>query len=207
MSPKTEPGSGSHTAISRREAIVGALALAAGALIASPPKTASAVDDGGPVLVGGSAQSENSTTILRLSTAGFLSIAGLNTNEGAREYGVDGQSLSGDAGSAGAFGHTAATGHYGVLARHSAGGTALRVEGTASFSRSGRSAVSKGHSTRIVEVPSGIGATTMILVTLQGDPGSGVYLRYATRESSTSFKVVISRPATKSVLFAWMLLR
>jgi hypothetical protein len=120
-------------------------------------------------------------------------------------YGLDGQTFAGDAGSAGVHGHTEAAGHYGVLARHTASGTALRVEGKAGFSRSGKAAVARGHSTQTVTVASGVGTGSMILVTLQGSAGSGVVLRYAKRLSATTFQVALNKAATTTVTFAWMI--
>ena len=96
-----------------------------------------------------------------------------------------------------------------MLARHlAADGTALRVEGRATFSRSGRASVSKRHSTRTVTVASGgIASDALILVTLQASAGGGVYVRYARRTSATTFQVVLNKAATTSTAtFAWIIL-
>jgi hypothetical protein len=97
-------------------------------------------------------------------------------------------------------------GQYGVLAENTAsGGTALKVNGQAFFSRAGRSTIAKGKSTVTVAGLTNIGTSAAILVTLQGSAGSGVYLRYAKRLNSQQFQVVLNKAATSTVPFAWMI--
>jgi hypothetical protein len=193
------------TVISRREAIIGALALAAGSLIAKPEIARAATDV--PVYVGQDNPATAGTVIARMSDTAFLSLTGLGMNDGTRSYAVDGETLNGGAGSAGAYGHTAVAGHVGVLARHSGGGTALEVDGRVHFSRSGSSTFSKGGSYRTVTVSSGVSTTDLILVTMQGSAGTGVYVRYAKRYSATSFRVYLNKAATTSTAtFAWLIL-
>jgi hypothetical protein len=98
-----------------------------------------------------------------------------------------------------------AAGGVGLLAA-STGGTALQVQGVATFSRSGSGSIAKGHSTTTVAGLTNIGTNALILVTLQGSPGSGVYLKYAKRLASTKFQVVLNKAATAKVYFAWMIL-
>lgn len=204
---------GSETApavISRRDAIVGALALAAGTLIASKPDAAFAAD-GDTMRVGTDMVSTVATSITRRDPAilfgiNDLSYAFLNHSFGDPQVGVyGGVSDVAAVESVGVLGLASSTGQFAVQAEHVNGGTALKVIGKAEFQRSGRSSVSKGKSTKTVTGLSGVATTSMILVTLQGSGGSGVYLKYAARVSSTSFKVVLSRACTSSVKFAWMI--
>jgi hypothetical protein len=206
------PGSrGSESAapavISRRDAIVGALALAAGSLLASKPELALAAN-GDPMHVGTDMVSTTWTSITRRDlSANDLSYAFLNHSFGAQQVAVyGGVTAVGAAESMGVYGLASLAGQYGVQAENTDGGTALKVMGKAEFQTSGRSSVSKGSTTKTVTGLAGIASTSMILVTLQGDAGSGVVLRYATRVSSTSFKVVLNKAATKKVAFAWFIL-
>ena len=201
---------GSRTAgavVSRRDAIMGALALAAGTLIASKPDVALAAD-GSTMYVGTDMASTSPTSITRRSPGAVdLSYVFLNHNLGDQQIGVYGAATDASAaGSTGVYGLAGIAAGYGVQAENTGGGTALRVLGKAEFQTSGRSSVSKGKSSRTVTGLVGINATSMILVTLQGDAGSGVVLRYASRVSSTSFKVVLNKAATKKVTFAWFIL-
>jgi hypothetical protein len=107
--------------------------------------------------------------------------------------------------SAAVWGYAFGTNAYGVHAKHDLNaGIALKVEGRTSLSRSGISTVAKGASGKTVTVASGVNSGSKILVTLQGDGGSGVYLKYATLASATTFKVVLTKACTKAVRFSWM---
>ena len=197
----------SPAVISRRDAIIGALALAAGSLIASAPEVALAAD-GGTMFIGSNMVSGSPTSITRRTVPGSddLSYVFLNHNLGDQHIGVYGSpTWQAGAESIGVYGLANTAGHYGVLAEHDDGGTALKVVGKASFQRSGRSSVSKGKASKTVTGLSGVATTSMILVTLQGSGGSGVYLKYAARVSSTSFKVVLNKACTSAAKFAWMI--
>lgn len=93
--------------MSRKEATMGALALAAGALITQKSETAASANNQ-PVLAGGSYTSQTSTFIMRTFDGGLLSPAysagGLTTNDGPTHFGIDGQTLAGGPGSAGVYG-------------------------------------------------------------------------------------------------------
>ncbi|MDO8964921.1 MAG: hypothetical protein Q7W30_10590 [Coriobacteriia bacterium] len=195
--------------VSRRDAIVGALALAAGALLAQKPETAHALD-GQYVLVAGAYSAANATLIMRTFDGAIFSPAyssvALTANTGLIHYGVDGQSFGGDPGSAGVFGHTAHAAHYGVLAQHAGAGTALKVEGKARFSRSGRASISKGAMTRTITGVANIGTDSLIMATLQGPAGTGVVIAYTQRISATSFRIVLNKAATRSALVAWFII-
>ncbi len=80
-------------------------------------------------------------------------------------------------------------------------------EGKAIFKRSGRKRVSKGKSSATVTVPGGLSTSANILCTLQASAGSGVYVRYAKRTSSTTFKIYLNKRATtKTANVAWMVI-
>jgi hypothetical protein len=200
-----------RTRLTRRDAIVGGLALAAGALFGTRPDPASAAN-GTTVTVGGLNIGTVGTIFWRTDTGAIgpvysqAMLAG--PNFGGSHRGLEGEVYA-PAGNAavGVRGSGAAAGQFGVLAENAAaGGTALRVNGVASFSRSGRSTISKGKSSMTVAGLTGITTNSMILVTLQGSAGSGVYLRYATRLDAMSFRVVLSKAATSAVSFAWLVL-
>jgi len=198
--------------MSRREAIIGALALAAGTLIAAKPEAAHAAN-GQSVTTGGIFYTSAETIVYLTSnatdTGNMVSGAMLNRNGfmGGPNQAVAGSVYSSaPAGSAGVWGKAWGSAQIGVQAANSvAGATALKVEGKVELSRSGRATVSKRHSTRTVTVASGIDAAALILVTLQSSPGSGVYLKYAKRTSATTFKVYLNKAATSTVTFAWMI--
>jgi hypothetical protein len=199
--------------LSRRQAIVGALALAAGSLIAAGPKEAAALG-GDPVTAAGSFYANGGCTL-------FLTSNGTNTGVEYAQAMINRNGLGGSpiqafggqimaaapAGSAGTYGFAWETPHYGVHAIHDkAAGTALKVEGRAKFSRSGRAYISKGHLTATVTVPSGVDAGSIILVTLQGSAGVGNHVRYAKRLTSTTFQVMLTKAASVKVAFGWMIL-
>ena len=212
MSEHSGAGTAGGTVLSRRDAIVGALALAAGALIASKPEVAAA--NSGDAIVAGTINLSAGTTYLWRTSNGFLNpvyseveLGGATDNVGAHRA-VSGHvnALAGTA-ATGVRGSADAAGQFGVIGENTApGGTALRVNGRASFSRSGRHSIPKGQSAHTVTGVADIATNSMILVTLQGSGGTGVYLKYAARVSATSFKVVLSKACTSAVTFAWMIL-
>jgi hypothetical protein len=197
--------------ISRRDAIVGGLALAAGALIATRPEEAVAAN-GAAVSVGG-IQTGNLPTVLWHTVSGNAGpvysqalLAGVNVN--GVEYGVEGEVTANSPGvGAGVRGLAATVPQVGVLAENTAaGGIALKVNGLAQFSRSGKATISKGKSSHTVSGLTNISTSSMILVTLQGSAGSGRYVRYAKRVSSGSFTVYLNAASKYDVSFAWMIL-
>jgi hypothetical protein len=195
--------------ITRRDAIVGALALAAGTLLASKPDAALAAN-GDFMHVGTAMDSTTFTSITRhdpsLIGIDEVSYVFLNHNLGDQQVGLYGAVTDRSAlDSLGIYGLASVTGQCAVQAENIDGGTALRVLGKTEFARSGTGTVTKGHSTKTVTVYSGVATTSRILVTLQGDGGSGVYLKYAARSGASSFKVVLTKAAAKSVKFAWMI--
>jgi hypothetical protein len=199
--------------LSRRQAIVGALALAAGALVATKPRSALATNYE-PFVVGVDTFSTRQTSIFRTSNQTVLgtqySTATLNkiVPITAADHAVDGTVWPGAlAGSVGVCGRATTTGQFGVLASHDLGaGTALRVEGKAQFSRSGKATISKGHASKTVTGLSNITTDSIILVTLQGSAGVGNHVRWAKRLSSTSFQVMLTKAASINVTFGWLIL-
>ena len=200
--------------LSRRDAIIGALALAAGALVASKPGTARAST--GDTVTAGHTTYASSGTDLFLSTNGLptggddWSYAMMNRNGliGAPVQAFAGEPMpAAPAGSSGVWGNAISASHYGVVARHdSAAGVALKVEGKASFSRSGKATISKGHASKTVSGLNNITTGSIILVTLQGSAGSGNHVRWAKRLSATSFQVVLTKAASVNVTFGWLIL-
>lgn len=196
--------------ISRREAIVGALALAAGSLIATRPDVALAAN--GQAMVQGTLMYDTAYTALTRYDPSIqggindVSYCILNHNLGDQHIGVYGSPTEqAGAASTGVYGLAVKADHYGVQAENLEGGTALRVIGKAEFQRSGRSSVSKGKSSKTVTVSSGVSTSSMILATLQGSGGSGVYLKYVRRLNDTSFRLYLTKHATSTVTFAWMI--
>jgi hypothetical protein len=135
-------------------------------------------------------------------------VAGLNNNggtgvsgfaEGSSAVGVVGNSITGTGVSASSVFGTA-------VAAVSPTGTALNVSGKTHMSRSGVGTIAIGKSSVLLTVPTGLTASSKFLVTMQQDPGSGVFVRYVSRYSSTRFKVVFNKNATRKAKFAWMVL-
>jgi hypothetical protein len=107
---------------------------------------------------------------------------------------------------AGVVGSTWQESGVGVNAINNKGGTALKVEGKSEFQRSGVAAVSKGTKSKTVTVPGGVTSGSMFLVTMQGSPGSGVFITYAKYQSATTFRVYFNKACTAAAKFAWMVL-
>jgi hypothetical protein len=201
--------------LSRRMLLTGGLAVAASAVASAVLPETAAANVGDTVHVGddlAGRQTSFQVTSNGLLTGGSSlasSFIGRNANA-FPTFPIQGLGSviwsAAPAGSAAVWGDATAVGLYGVQATHdSDSGIALKVDGRASFSRSGQGTVAKNASSKSVTVASGVSTTSRILVTLQGDGGSGVYLKYAARTSATAFKVVLIKKAAKAVKFSWMI--
>ena len=94
----------------------------------------------------------------------------------------------------------------GVQAINGYDGTALRVDGRASFKRSGLATTIVGAAHRTVTVTGTLTSSSKFLVTPQGNPGAGVYVTYAKYVNTTQFNVYFSKACTAAVKIAWMVL-
>jgi hypothetical protein len=194
--------------VSRRDAIVGALALAAGALVASKPDAAQAANYEQLTTWGYETALECDT----LATGAGTHVSQAVFNRGANflpDYAVQGvQGLvwpGAPADSSGVTGFAYIPGHVGVYAANNdPTGVGLKVYGKTSFMRSGTGTVAKNTASRTVTVTSGVNSGSKILATLQGNGGTGVYLKYAAMTSATTFKVYLTKACTKAVRFPWM---
>lgn len=93
--------------------------------------------------------------------------------------------------------------NVGVYARGDGGTTALRVQGKAVFSRSGRAAVSAGQSSKVVTM-AGVTSTSLVLVTLR-TRRSGVYVAAAV-PAAGKFTVYLNKAVTATTYFAYLVL-
>ncbi len=93
--------------------------------------------------------------------------------------------------------------NVGVYARGDGASVALKVQGKATFSRSGRSYVSASHSSRLVTL-AGVTTTSLVIVTLQ-TYRSGVYVAAAV-PASGKFTVYLSKAVTATTYFAYFIL-
>jgi hypothetical protein len=123
----------------------------------------------------------------------------------AKNVATGGAGVTGDGAVAGVVGRTPAAAGYGVLAIGGAGG-ALKVDGKATFTRSGVASFPKKKTYITIAVPGGLSGTPKFLVTMQGSPGDGVFIAYASKNSTTTIKVRLNKKSTKSTTVAWMVL-
>lgn len=93
--------------------------------------------------------------------------------------------------------------NVGVYARGDGGTTALRVQGKAAFSRSGRAAVSAGQSSKVVTM-AGVTSASLVLVTLR-TRRSGVYVAAAV-PAAGKFTVYLNKAVTAATYFAYLVL-
>jgi hypothetical protein len=93
--------------------------------------------------------------------------------------------------------------NVGVWAGADPGGYALQVNGRAKFSRSGRAAVSKGKSGRIVTI-AGLTSSNLVIATLQ-TRRTGVYILAAV-PTTGKFTLYLNRAVTATTYFAWLVL-
>lgn len=93
--------------------------------------------------------------------------------------------------------------NVGVYARGDGSTTALRVQGKAAFSRSGRAAVGAGQSSKVVTM-AGVTSASLVLVTLR-TRRSGVYVAAAV-PATGKFTVYLNKAVTAATYFAYLVL-
>ena len=93
--------------------------------------------------------------------------------------------------------------NVGVWAGADPGGYALQVVGRAKFSRSGRTAVSAGKSSKIVLI-SGLTSSNLVIATLQTHR-TGVYITAAV-PTTGRFTLYLNKSVTATTYFAWLVL-
>lgn len=93
--------------------------------------------------------------------------------------------------------------NVGVYARGDGSATALRVQGKAAFSRSGRAAVGAGQSSKVVTM-AGVTSASLVLVTLR-TRRSGVYVAAAV-PATGKFTVYLNKAVTAATYFAYLVL-
>lgn len=109
----------------------------------------------------------------------------------------------------GVYGHAGASTtpvpptNVGVYARGDGSATALRVQGKAVFSRSGRTYVAANLSYRVVTM-AGVTSSSLVLITLQSRR-TGVYVAAAV-PASGKFTVYLNKAVTATTYFAYMVL-
>jgi len=108
----------------------------------------------------------------------------------------------------GMFGESGATGG-GLFV--SVVGNGLEVVGKVSLNRSGIVTIPSGRRTLLVDPgPNpefGMSDNTKVMVTLQSNPGAGVFLKHVTRDTfADTFTIVLNKAATADTTVAWLML-
>jgi hypothetical protein len=105
----------------------------------------------------------------------------------------------------GAYGWRDQPANFGVYARN-ATRTALGATGKVSLSRFGVAVVPKGKTHILITVPGGVIVTSKFLVTMQGSPGGGALIAYATKYGTDKIKLRFNEKTTNKSSAAWMVL-
>jgi hypothetical protein len=133
-----------------------------------------------------------------LFAVGTVAVVGI-----ADGLGPPGQFGTGVTGYSGTVSPPAPPTNVGVYARGDGSATALRVQGKAVFSRSGRTYVGANRSYRVVTM-AGVTTSSLVLVTLQ-TRRTGVYVAAAV-PAAGKFTVYLNKAVTASTYFAYMVL-
>lgn len=136
--------------------------------------------------------------VVGLFAAGTVAVVGI-----AEGLGPPGQFGTGVTGYAGNVAPPAPPTNVAVYARGDGATTALRVQGKAVFSRSGRTSVGAGASSRVVTM-AGVTTASLVLVTLQ-TRRTGVYVAAAV-PAAGKFTVYLNKAVTATTYFAYMVL-
>lgn len=225
MSKRTEQGSPRNEKVSRRTMISKAAGVvAAAAAAAVVPGVAEAGSDGDVAINEMRVSTGDTGTRLADNMAGGCfthvvnpppiefggNVAGVHGYHSGEGPGVHGHTEGGapgpgvlgtSVGGAGVEGR----GSPGVYANGDCtaeGGVSLYVDGRASFTSAGRSYVPARKSYRVVTGP-WVDPGSAILITLMGNGGYGVYVRYAVRTGPKSFKVQLSKAVGRKTYFSY----
>ena len=217
---------------SRRQILAGAAgalgAIAAESVVRAP--AAQAVQ--GSAIIAGQDNTETSATTIT-NTAGNALVAVAPNDWGVygstdTDVGVMGRASSADG--TGTFGWSPGTGVQGfgsgigvygvcdkptgagILAWNAAGGAAVRVGGTAEFSRSGKAVVRAEHSSVVVTLSPGppnpdppLTRESLILATIQQSRGGFFVESAVPNASGTSFTVHLNKPVTRDTKVGWFI--
>jgi hypothetical protein len=209
-----------------RRGMLTAMAVTAAGLVgaAALPTTALAAH-GDPVSVGVAGNGAANETALwgKNVNAGYWSIGVLGESKQsdgiramseapglsglwAKNVAVGGVGATADGALAGLVGRTPLATGYGVIALGGVG-KALKVDGKATFTRSGIATFPKKKNVITVTVPGDLTTgVSMILATMQGSPGDGVYISYAGKNTASTIKIRLNKKSTKKTTVAWFVI-
>jgi len=139
---------------------------------------------------------------------GVIGVSTAVNKSGVYAYNDDaaGYGLWARGGKAGVVGLAATAAATGVRAENAGGGVGLSVVGKTTMQRSGLAAVVAGNKSLTVTVPGGVTAASKYLVTVQGNPGTGVFVAYAKYVNASEFRVYFNKACTRAAKVAWMVL-
>jgi hypothetical protein len=183
--------------------IVGAAALPSTALAVGTPSDGTGTDPGvwGRNLNTGGGLGVKGEAVSGDGVVGYSSGNTKSGVYGSNMAGVGGIGVTGDGAVKGVHGRT--TVGIGVHGE-STSGTALLVSGKAQFSRSGVTTFPKKKNYITVTVPGGLTTgVTKIFATMQGSPGDGVWIAYASKSSAATIKIRLNKKSTKKTTVAW----
>ena len=115
-------------------------------------------------------------------------------------HGLDGVATSGHGV------HGAAGAGVGVYATADPDGRALHAEGRVSFKTAGSATIASGTKSKVVTPGVDLTPASLVLVTLQGNPGATVLHRVAVDVTADTFTVYLTANATAATRFAWFVI-
>jgi hypothetical protein len=215
---------GDQARVDRRDFVIKALVLGGGAVAATAlaPGEALAADgdivhvgqlatgnSASPVFYGTNASTGPGLQVDSQAQDGVVGVSYAANKSGAYVYNdnAGGYGLWARGGKVGAVGYAYSAAATGVLAENELGGVGLSVVGKTHMQRAGLATTAIGAKYKAVNVSGGsLTTASKFLVTMQGDPGTGVYITFARRYSSGQFRVYFNKACTRAAKLAWMVL-